>query len=220
MTKAFAYLRVSGKGQIDGDGFPRQLKAIREYAAANGIRIVQVFREEGVSGTVEGMDRPTWAEMVGTILANGVRTILVESLGRLARDLFIQEYILRDMEQRGIALVSVTEPDLGSTDPTRIMFRQILGAIHQYEKTMIVLKLRGARQRMKAKEGRCEGAKPFGEREGEGAVIDRMKALRASGMGFDRIAAQLNAEGVKPRRGERWHGLTVNRVLTGKGRSV
>ena len=24
MTKAFAYLRVSGKGQIDGDGFTRQ----------------------------------------------------------------------------------------------------------------------------------------------------------------------------------------------------
>jgi len=32
------------------------------------------------------------------------------------------------------------------------MFRQILGAIHQYEKTMIVLKLRGARQRKKLKD--------------------------------------------------------------------
>lgn len=83
-----------------------------------------------MSGTVEGMDRPTWAEMVGAMLSNGVRTILVESLGRLARELFVQEYILRDMNQRGILLIFVTEPDLGSTDPTRIMFRQILGAIH------------------------------------------------------------------------------------------
>ena len=50
-TKAHAYLRVSGKGQVDGDGFPRQLKAIREYAAAHDIKIVNVYREEGVSGT-------------------------------------------------------------------------------------------------------------------------------------------------------------------------
>jgi DNA invertase Pin-like site-specific DNA recombinase len=216
MTKAFVYLRVSGKGQIDGDGFPRQLAATKAYAAAHGFKIVRVFREEGISGTVEGMDRPTWAEMVGVILANGVRTILVESLGRLARELFVQEYILRDMEHRGITLISVTEPDLGSTDPTRVMFRQILGAIHQYEKTMIVLKLRGARMRKKAKEGRCEGAKPYGMFPGESKVIERMEALRASGMGFDKIAAALNAEGIQPRRGVQWWGLTVNKILAGK----
>jgi DNA invertase Pin-like site-specific DNA recombinase len=216
MVRAFAYLRVSGKAQIGGDGFPRQLAAVKTYAAEHGIKIVRVFREEGVSGTVEGMDRPMWAEMVGTILANGVRTILVESLGRLARELFVQEYILRDMKQRDIALISVTEPDLGSTDPTRVMFRQILGAIHQYEKTMIVLKLRGARARAKAKNGRCEGAKPYGNFAGEAEVIERMKALRASGMGFDRIAAALNAEGIRPRRGEKWWGLTVNNILTAR----
>jgi DNA invertase Pin-like site-specific DNA recombinase len=213
MTKAFAYLRVSGKGQIDGDGFPRQLAAVKVYAAEHGFKIVKVFREEGVSGTVEGMDRPTWAEIVGTILANGVRTILVESLGRLARELFVQEYILRDMEQRGIALVSVTEPDLGSTDPTRVMFRQILGAIHQYEKTMIVLKLRGARMRKKAKEGRCEGAKPYGTFPGEAEAIERMAALRASGLAFEKIAAELNVAGIKPRRGAKWYGKTVDKIL-------
>jgi hypothetical protein len=32
VTTAFAYLRVSGKGQIQGDGFPRQLTAIKGYA--------------------------------------------------------------------------------------------------------------------------------------------------------------------------------------------
>ena len=47
-----------------------------------------------------------------------------------------------------------------------------------------------------------------------------MKALRATGMGFDRIAGQLNAEGVKTRTGGRWHGLVINRILTGKGRTA
>ena len=40
MTKAHAYLRVSGRGQIEGDGFTRQLKATREYAASHDIKIV------------------------------------------------------------------------------------------------------------------------------------------------------------------------------------
>jgi hypothetical protein len=92
--------------------------------------------------------------------------------------------------------------------------RQIFGAIAQYEKAMIVAKLRGARQRMKAKTGRCEGRKPYGHHEGEGEALERMKALRATGMGFDRIADALNAEGLKPRMGERWWGKTVNNILT------
>ena len=40
--KAHAYLRVSGKGQVEGDGFTRQLKAIKEYAAGHDIKIVTV----------------------------------------------------------------------------------------------------------------------------------------------------------------------------------
>ena len=44
--------------------------------------------------------------------------------------------------------------------------RQIFGAIAEYEKTMIVIKLRGARQRKKARTGRCEGRKPYGHYPG------------------------------------------------------
>ena len=48
----------------------------------------------------------------------------------------------------------------------------------------------------------------------EAAVTARMRELRATGMGFDRIAKQLNAEGVKPRRGKQWWGLAVNNILS------
>jgi DNA invertase Pin-like site-specific DNA recombinase len=51
----------------------------------------------------------------------------------------------------------VTEPDLCSDDPTRTLMRQVLGAFFEYERSMIVSKLRSARQRMKARTGRCEG---------------------------------------------------------------
>ena len=94
--------------------------------------------------------------------------------------------------------------------------RQIFGAIAEYEKTMIVLKLRGARARAKAKEGRCEGRKPFGYFEGEATALNRIKVLRAEGLGFDRIAARTNQEHVPTRTGKPWHGVVVNRILTAK----
>ncbi len=216
MMKAHAYLRVSGKGQVDGDGFPRQLKAVREYAAAHDIKIVNVYREEGVSGTKESMDRAAWADMMTTLHSNGVRTIIIEKLDRLARDLMVQEATIADLQKHGFTLISIAEPDLMATDPTRILMRQLMGAVAQYDKSQIVLKLRGARVRKRAKEGRCEGRKPFGYFDGETDAVGRMKALRSEGLGFDRIAARLNADHVPTRTGKLWHGVVVNRILTGK----
>ena len=213
MQKAYSYLRVSGKGQLEGDGFNRQRTAIKAYAAAHDIRITKEFREEGVSGTVETMDRPAWAEMMAALHSNGVRTIIVEKLDRMARDLMVQEACIADLRKHGFELVSVQEPDLMASDPTRVLMRQLMGAVAQYDKSQIVAKLRGARMRKRAQDGRCEGRKPYGFFEGENAVIGRMKALRSEGLGFDRIAAQMNAESLQTRTRGKWHGVMVNRIL-------
>lgn len=214
MTKAFAYLRVSGKAQVKGDGLPRQLAAIRAYAAAHGVQIARIYRDEGVSGTKDLEDRPAFVEMMTALHSNGVKLVLVEKLDRLARDLMIQETIIGDLRKNGFDLISVSEPDLLKDDPSRKLMRQIFGAIAEYEKTMIVLKLRGARARSRAKNGRCEGVKPFGYFEGEPEVLARLKALRREGLGFDRIAAALNQENVPTRTGKPWHGVVVNRILS------
>ena len=107
-----------------------------------------------------------------------------------------------------------------ANDPTRVLMWRLMGAVAQYDKSQIVAKLRGARIRQRAKEGRCEGRKPYGFYEGEASVIGRMKVLRAEGLGFDRIAAQMNAEGIETRTRGQWHGIMVNRILTGKGRAA
>lgn len=219
MKKAFGYLRVSGKAQVEGDGFPRQLAAIKGYAAEHDIRIVKVFREEGVCGAVELDNRPALSDLMIALHSDGVQVILIEKLDRLARDLMIQETIIADLQKHGFELISVAEPDLMADDPTRILVRQMMGAIAQYEKSMIVLKLRAARNRVKAKQGRCEGRKPYGFYNGEAEVIAHMRALRSEGLPYDTIAAQLNAEGIRPRTAEqagaecRWFGATVSRIL-------
>ena len=214
MTRAFAYIRVSGKGQVKGDGFTRQMAAIREYAKSHQIRLAKIFREEGVSGTKDLVDRPALSDMLGALHGNGVKLVLIERLDRLARDLMVQETIIGDLQKHGFELVSVTEPDLLRDDPSRKLMRQMFGAIAEYEKSMIVIKLRAARNRVKARKGRCEGRKPYGHYPGEKAALDRMKALRAEGLGFDRLAAKLTAEGFHTRKGTPWHGFVVNRILS------
>src|SRR5271166_1760141 len=102
---------------------------------------------EGVSGTKELENRPALVELMTALHSNGVTLVLI--------DLMIQETIIGDLRRNGFNLISVTEPDLLQDDPSRKLMRQIFGAIAEYEKTMIVLKLRGARVRQKARTGRC-----------------------------------------------------------------
>ena len=89
-----------------------------------------------------------------------------------------------------------------------------MGALAQYDKDQIVIRLRGARLRKKAQTGRCEGRKPYGFYEGESVVIERMQQLRSQGLSYDSIAAQLNTDNVSPRKGPRWSGWTVNQILS------
>jgi len=211
--KVFGYLRVSGKGQLSGDGFTRQRLAIEKFSAAQGFDLVRVWQERAVPGATDLADRPAWREMVGEILADGVRTVVIERLDRLARDLMVQEHIISDCQKRGITVLSTAEPDLCSSDPTRILMRQILGAVAAYDKAMIVLKLRGARERKRALEGRCEGAKPYGALPGESEVVERMRALRSGGAGLGAIASALNQAGIRPRQGAEWYPMTVSRIM-------
>ncbi|WP_433965142.1 recombinase family protein [Tunturiibacter gelidiferens] len=216
-VNAYGYLRVSGLGQVDGDGFTRQLAAIKRYAAANGLNVTKVFREEGVSGKTELDGRVALKAMLEALASNGAKTVIIERLDRLARDLMVQENIIADLRKRGFELISVAEPDLCSNDPSRVLMRQIFGSIAQYDRAMTVAKLRGARERMRITKGRCEGRKPYGEHpehQAEREVIKRIRELRQNGLPLLTIAKVLNDEGRRSRSGKTWHPTQVSRVIT------
>ena len=113
---------------------------------------------------------------------------------------------------------SGTDLTVGDDDPTRTLIRQVLGAVAQFEKSVIVSKLRAVRVRKRRETGRCEGRKPFGTRPGEAEILSLMKRLRRKPKGgerlsFDAIADRLNATGVPTRTGARWRGPTVWGIL-------
>ena len=165
IKRVFAYLRVSGKGQLDGDGFDRQLSIISEYCEKNDLTIARVFREEAVSGTIEAVDRPalgTAMSLCGGVL--GIDTIVCERADRIARDVIVNELFYREARKLGIKVVEAASGTVLSTeddtDPTKTMIRQMLAVMAQWEKAMVVKKLRLARERIRRTGERCEGARP------------------------------------------------------------
>lgn len=218
--EAISYLRVSGKGQVDGDGFPRQREAIARHARAKGLKLVGEYRDEGVSGTRELENREGLRELIARIRANGVRIVLVENATRLARDLMVGEVILREFRDLDVTVVAAdsgTDLTVGDDDPTRRLIRQVLGAVAEFEKSVLVSKLRAARIRKRRLTGHCEGRKRFGARVGEIEAVRRIAALRrkprnGSALSYARIAAQLNAEKVPSRSGRPWAPATVRQI--------
>lgn len=213
--KAFGYIRVSDISQVNGGGFDRQEKAIHKYAKANDIEVVDIFREKGVSGTLE--QRPALAQLLVSLENNGhgITCVIIEKLDRLARDLMIQEAIIRDFQSKGFELISTAEgADLLANDPSRKLIRQVFGSIAEYEKSMLVLKLQAARQRQKAITGKCEGRKGYHDTEEGQAVLHRIKALRRKPkykrrLTWQQVADRLNEEGIHTLDGHTW---TLQRV--------
>src|SRR5829696_4705149 len=98
-----------------------------------------------------------------------------DQLGRNAQ----QEVIVGQFVKIGARILTSDGVDLTSSDdPTRRLIRQVLGAVAEFEKNVLVLKLRAARERKRSRGERVEGAKPYGHHPAEQAVIERMKQLR------------------------------------------
>lgn len=169
--KAVAYYRTSSAANV-GDGKDtekRQREAVRKYAKANDIDIIEEYYDAAVMGADPVDERPEFARIMDRLASNGVKTVLVETASRFARDLIVQETGWRMLRAAGIDLIAVDSPEafLDET-PTAVLIRQILGAVSQFDKAMTVAKLAGARKRKAAANGgKCEGRKTYAERNPE-----------------------------------------------------
>lgn len=222
-TKALSYLRISSVGQTEGDGFDRQRDIIQRYARGQGIKIIQEFTDS-VSGNKETPDRPGLSALLQTIASNGVHLILVEKADRFARDLIVSEMLLAEIRKVGchvIACDSGTDLTANDGNATTVLIRQVLGAVAQFEKSALVIKLRAARDRIRRREGRCEGRKRYGTLPGEAEALRRIKELyRKPRQGNRRSLAQiakiLDAEKIHTRTGKSWNRGSVWAILKRK----
>jgi len=106
MKKAVSYLRVSGISQVSGTGFERQKKSVLVYASKHNYEIVDWYKEKGISGTAEAIDRPAFTQMMSRLLTNGIDTIIIEGMDRLAREYIISEQLAVYIASKKISLIS------------------------------------------------------------------------------------------------------------------
>lgn len=215
MQQVFSYLRVSGQGQVERDGPERQRDAIAVFCQAHKLLCMSEFFEKGVSGTVEGLDRPAFSDMLEQIPhleRNGIHieAIVVERADRLARDLLVSEMLLAECRKRNIKVFAADRGlvDIATNegDPTHKLIRQVIAAVAEFEKSALVKKLRLSRERVRARTGRCEGAKPYGTFPGEPEIIAYLKAVHLLNgkPSYQAIANGLNAAGLRNRAGRKW----------------
>lgn len=210
MKTACAYYRTSSQTNVgpDKDSLQRQQDAVRACAAARGLEIVHEYYDAAVSGADPVDSRPGFSDMVRYMLGNGARTIIVENAQRFARDLIVQETGYHMLKAQGIELIAADAPDSFLSDtPTAVLIRQILGAVAQFDKTTLVNKLRGARDRKRRLTGRCEGAKRLGQIPAEHASA--AKAALASGKSLREAAQHLATLGMLSQAGKTYGPATI-----------
>lgn len=200
---AVAYFRTSSAANVgqDKDSERRQRAAVREFAGKNGFEIIDEYYDGAVRGADPIDTRPGFASMLKRIEGNGVRTIIVETASRFARDLMVQEVGYALLRKRGIEIIAADSPTAFQDDtPTAKLIRQVLGAISEFDKAMTVAKLRGARDRLRTRtRTKVEGRKSHSEQRPE--VVAEAKRLRRKSaktgkrQPFRRIAEELAKQG-------------------------
>ena len=218
MTTAVGYTRCSGAGQIDGDTWNRQNEAIKACCVSKSLDMIHEYRDEAVPGKLGEESRPAFQQMVSDLLGNGCRTIVIESLDRLARQYDIQQQLATYLASKGLTLISAnTGEDITAAlmgDPMRRALVQIQGIFAELDKNLLIAKLRKARERKKSKTGKGEGRDAFGVKDGEALTLEQMKEWRSTGATFQHVADDLNNCGYKGRTGKPWKASVVAKILS------
>jgi DNA invertase Pin-like site-specific DNA recombinase len=201
--RAGIYARVSTAEQVDGTSLGTQVDRCRAHAIAQGWEVVSEWIDEGVSGAKAS--RPALDRLLRGVRASEVDVVVVAKLDRIGRSMRHLAALLGELDDRGIALVSVSESFDSSTPAGRLQ-RNMLGSFAEFEREQI-------RERSLAgleasvRQGRWAGGPPpFGfKRQGHQLVIDEREAetLRLAirlfveqRMTMGQVASELNARGL------------------------
>lgn len=221
MIKVVGYCRVSTDNQKEEGTIEIQVKEIQDYCFKNNFTLVNIFKDEGVSGGLE--TRPALTELF-SFLENSkeVKGVVIYKLDRLARDLYIQELLFKKLEEIDKVVISTKEQNLDSNDPMRKAFRQFMGIVSELEKSFISMRLSGGRIN-KAKKGKYAGGgialgyksvdKDLTISEFNKETIKTIYKMRKGKKSLREIARVLNSSNTPTARGGKWYAGTIKYIL-------
>lgn len=224
MKKAVFYGRYSSANQTE-QSIEGQLHVCEKYAAENGITIVKQYIDRALSGTTD--KRPQFLQMIADSRHGGFEMVLVYKLDRFARNRYDSALHKKKLRDNGVRVVSATEP-LSDT-PEGIILEGMLESIDEYFSAELSRKVTRGLHESIQKGYYISTSTPLGykivdrrlELDSETLpIIRRIFAEYADGKPVNRIATELNAEGLtvngrafKPDTMHRW---LCNELFIGK----
>lgn len=222
---AIGYVRVSTEEQAKtGISLDAQEDRIRAYCAMAGLDLVEIIRDEGVSGAKPIDKRPGGPGLQGAI-RRGVRHVVALKLDRMFRTALEALTTAETWERQAVALHLVDQggTSINSGGAMGRFFFTMLAAVAEMERNMIRERTAAALAHLKA-EGKRAGTVPFGfrlagdgpelaEDPAEQAALSVLRELKAAGFSLREIAAELNRQGFTTRRGTSWRHQYVANLL-------
>jgi len=153
MKKAAIYTRVSTQDQHP----EMQQKELVQYVKRRGWRIYKEYSDKGVSGTKE--HRPALDALLEDCRRKKFDFIIVWKFDRFARSLRQLLHALELFRALGVGFVSCTEA-IDTSLPHGEMLFQIIGAIAQWERSLIVERVRAGLQHARS-QGKRLGRPPL-----------------------------------------------------------
>jgi DNA invertase Pin-like site-specific DNA recombinase len=162
MMLAVGYARVS----LEGEDVSNQVNAIEDYAKANGIELIGIFKDVGVSGARPAMEREGFRQMLAA-LANMpmVKAVIIYDISRLGRDMVdVIETYKYLTEELGTSVMFVKHPELNVVQGTplgeaiRKATLALLGIAAEIERALISERTKAGLARARA-QGRHVGRK-------------------------------------------------------------
>jgi len=158
-----------------------QTRELRQFAEARGWTVVGDYTDTGVSGAKDS--RPELNRLMLAAKRRQFDVVLCWKLDRFGRSLRHLVNDLAELEAVGVAFVSLTDHLDLTTPAGRLMF-QVIAAMGEFERELIREQVRAGLRNARAKGKRL--GRPH-------AIVDvrQIRALRAQGLAWKRIAADL-----------------------------
>ncbi|MCL5780443.1 MAG: recombinase family protein [Firmicutes bacterium] len=218
---AVIYTRVSTEDQAKhGYSMGGQEEVCTKRAKELGATEIQVFKDEGISGSV--LERPGLQEALSLIKSTKTNYFIVYDPDRLSRKLSHQLLISETIEKAGCRLEFVNF-DWEDTPEGRL-FYSMRGAIAEYEKEKFLLRSKFGKVAKARKGLLTHNPGIFGYRyiHGEsrleiddqtGPVYLQMKDMALKGASPEEITKHFNEMGIPGPGGGKWYRATVRRIL-------
>src|SRR5712691_7888267 len=145
MMRVAAYVRVSTLRQAQAQTFEQQLERIKAHIQTKGWSLAEpnIFIDDGYSGAT--LKRPGLDRLRDKVAAAEFDLILITAPDRLARNYVHQVLLLEELQRFGGQVEFLDRPM--SQDPHDQLLLQIRGAVAEYERSLIVERMRQGRQR-------------------------------------------------------------------------